>query len=98
VRSTSWICPGERPGKANNDRFVEGLSAQSPIERQLSSQIQGTAIVISCLECMKFMRWIIESIDMNSSDQYNHDSTRSTQRKPGMQTSPAVIVQITLDF
>ena len=31
VRSTSWMCPGERPGKANNDRPGEGERTHNPM-------------------------------------------------------------------
>jgi hypothetical protein len=33
VKSTSWMCPGERPGKANSDRDGEGDNAHKPVFR-----------------------------------------------------------------
>jgi hypothetical protein len=32
VRSTSWMWPGERPGKANRDRVGEGERAHNPMD------------------------------------------------------------------
>ena len=31
VRSTSWMCPGDRPGKASSARLGEEDNAQRPI-------------------------------------------------------------------
>jgi hypothetical protein len=40
VRSTSWICPGDRPGKASNDRVGEGLRAQRPIMSDIRGNVR----------------------------------------------------------
>ena len=77
------MCPGERPGKANKDRWGEEERTHNPGISQNVLKMEDfcgfTAFVVRRFEGVEFVGGIIEPINMDSSNQDSNNSTINTK-------------------